>query len=67
MLAGCATAETLIMGTDHMKYKQQLAEIEQSYKEGRLTYPEYMQLKIQLEQSYSLKNIDGSLHKKTEK
>ena len=63
-LTGCTTVETLIMGTDHMEYKQQLAEIEQGYKEGKLTYAEYMQLKLQLEQTYTLKGIDYSIKDK---
>lgn len=61
ILNGCASVRTLIVGTDRIKYEQQLSEIEQNYKNGNMTYAEYMQLKLQLEQNYSLKGIEHSI------
>lgn len=61
ILTGCTAVRTFIVGTDRIKYEQQLSEIEQNYKNGNMSYAEYMQLKLQLEQNYSLKGIEHSV------
>jgi len=51
-LMGCVTAENLLMGSDHTKYKNRTQEIEQAYQNDEITKAEYLDLKLKNEQVY---------------
>lgn len=51
-LFGCSHVQTLVMGPGYADYQEKNAEIEKSYKDGKITKVEYLDLKSKNRQTY---------------
>ena len=55
-LSGC---ESVLSGVDRLDHEQELTKIEQDYENGKISYTEYIRLKRELEENYSVQSNEN--------